>query len=112
MSRGESDQAGRALVHLLSAATPPNSWDRSFAPNLGGGVGGGVVFFTSRLWSINFPVLGETTPGLPNPLNFGGLFPFSSMAEDLGLQQSGCSISSSVSSRIKYGVTADNSCSM
>lgn len=69
----------------------------------------GCVFHISA--SVNFPVL-KNYPGLPNTLNFGGLFPFSCMGEDLGPQPPGCGVSSSVSSRIKYGVTADNSCSM
>lgn len=62
-----------SVTHAVSG-TPSNIWDRSFAPNLGGVVvvggvvgGGGVVLFTSRPWSIHFPVLGKTPLGSQTP---------------------------------------------
>lgn len=71
-----------------------------------------LCFSTILALVYKFPSIGKNHTRPPNPPNFRGLFPFSGTAEDLGLQQSGCSVSSSVSSRIKYGVTAENSCSM
>lgn len=82
------------------------------ASSLGGAA---VVVFTSQPRSIKFPALGRGKKKRRQvsqiPQTSGGLFPVSSRAEDLGLQRSGCGVWSSVSSKIKSGVTAENSCS-